>query len=111
MTNIKDGFFGFASGTVARTFEAKTGVAAVVEIQDERSMYPDRVTAWGLTGNVREGDRVKVRGWIKVRPSTYTKRDGTEGHGVDVNINNAEIVEHEAAVATADSSFDESAPF
>ena len=103
---IKDGLYGYVGGTVARGFDTKNGPAAVVEVLAEGSKYPDRVTVWGA-GAVGEGDRVKFKGWLRAKPREYTKQDGTTGHGVEVSLNGAELVEHERAGADA---YGESAP-
>ncbi|GAB2519678.1 hypothetical protein [Paramicrobacterium agarici] len=106
MTEIKDGVYASVSGTVARTFETKNGAACEVHVQDERQKFPDRYTAWGLGDQVAEGDRVEVRGWLVTLPDTFTKRDGSEGHGVKRMVNAPKLAKHEPAQAQPEPSGD-----
>lgn len=99
MAEIKDGFYGFIGGTVSRVFPSKNGMSATIEIRNERSEYPDRVTVWGIADNFSEGDRVKVKGWVSFRSKTWEKQDGSTGYGVDVSINSGEVLEHETTAA------------
>ena len=81
LTDIKDGVYGYVSGTVGRVGAAKNGPYAVIEVKREGSQYPDRVTAWGL-GGVNQGDRVSVKGWLSWRRD---ERDGKTYFNVSLN--------------------------
>lgn len=97
MTEIKDGCYVAVSGTVARVFQTKNGAALELHVQTERMKYPDRFTVWGLGDQVSQGDRVEIRGWLETQPESFTKRDGTEGHGVKRTINAPKLARHEPA--------------
>ena len=94
---IKDGVYASVSGTVARVFQTKNGAAIEVHVKDDRNQYPDRYTVWGLGDEVAEGDRIEARGWLVTLPDTFTKRDGTEGHGVKRMLNAPKLTKHEPA--------------
>lgn len=94
---VKDEAFAQVGGTVGRVFTFKGGTGVVIETLREGSQYPDRVTAWGVQADVHEGDRLTVKGWLSWKPTTYEKRDGSTGHGVEVSLNKPTVVEHEPA--------------
>ena len=96
MSEIKDGIYGHVAGSVSKVFMYRDGMAITIDVKSPKKEFADKVTAWGIAGTiVSEGDRVKVKGWLSFTPTTYTKRDGTEGHGVNVALNKPEIIEHE----------------
>ncbi|HLP97630.1 MAG TPA: hypothetical protein VK149_04215 [Sideroxyarcus sp.] len=97
---IKDGIYGYVGGTVGRVFSTKNGPAFVVEVQDEKSQYPTRVTVWGLGDQVAEGDRVKVRGFYSAKKRDYESPSGPKVT-IEQAINSPEIVEHEAGAANS----------
>lgn len=101
MSEIKDGVYGYVSGTVGRTGQAKNGPYAVIEVSREGSQYPDRVTAWGLDATT--GDRVSVKGWLSWRKD---ERDGKTY--LNVSLNKPQLDKHEKAGAPAG---DDSTPF
>ena len=94
---IRDGAYVAVGGKVARVFQTKNGAALELHVQTERMKYPDRYTVWGCGDEVAEGDRVEIRGWLETQPETFTKRDGTEGHGVKRTINAPKLTKHEPA--------------
>jgi hypothetical protein len=89
---IKDGIFGYVSGTVGRMFDTKNGSAFVLEVAREGSQYPDKITVWGAADLVRPGDRAAVKGWISWRREV--KDDKTY---FNVSVNKPELTEHEPA--------------
>jgi hypothetical protein len=94
MTDIKDGIYGTVSGTVGRSGTAKNGPYAVVEVQRDGSLYPDRVTCWGL--EALEGDRMSVKGWLSWRKN---ERDGKTFF--DVSLNKPVVEKHEKGGAVS----------
>lgn len=94
---IKDGAYVAVGGKVARIFQTKNGAALELHVQTERMKYPDRYTVWGCGDECSEGDRVEIRGWLDTQPESFTKRDGTEGHGVKRTINAPKLTKHEPA--------------
>jgi len=117
---IKDGVYGFVSGTVGKTFQTKNGTAFEVEVLPYKSQYPDRWTIWGDLG-VSQGDRVKVAGWLDIKREKYTK-DGEEQVAVRRSVNQPKLEDHDrvsyqnttapvvAAVPAADT-WDTTTPF
>lgn len=97
MSEIKDGAYVAVGGKVARVFQyqGKTGVE--VHVQDDRMKYPDRYTAFDVTEQVTEGDRVEVRGWLSTQVEEFQKRDGSTGHGVKRSINAPKVTKREPA--------------
>lgn len=94
MSTIIDGTT--VSGKVSKVFMYRDGMAIKIEVKNTVKGYATPYTAWGIDGTiVSEGDRVTVRGNISAKPSTYTKKDGTEGTGTDFSINDPQIIEHE----------------
>lgn len=106
MSKITDGMFAYIGGTVSRVFESKTGTAVTVEVKREGAKYPDRVTVWGVKEPMRDGDRVKFKGWISWASS---ERDGKKYF--NVSLNNAELMEHENDVPAAVQQLLDEAPF
>lgn len=99
MSELKDGVYASVTGKVGRVFHTKNGAAIEVHVQTERMKYADRFTVWGLGDQVAEGDRVEVRGWLETQVESFTKRDGTEGHGVKRTVNAPKLAKHEPAQA------------
>lgn len=97
MTDIKNQKYISIGGTVGRVFQYSKGAAFELHYQDDKMQYPDRITVWGEGDKVAEGDRVEVHGYYSDGPETFTKRDGTEGHGVKRAINGPKIAKHEPA--------------
>lgn len=95
MSSIKQGAYVSIGGTVGRVFQTKNGAAIEVHVKDDRMQYPDRYTVWGLGDQVAEGDLVEVHGWLSTKPSSFTKRDGSEGHGVERAVNAPKLAKHE----------------
>jgi hypothetical protein len=91
---IKDGVYGFVSGTVGRAFNHAKGRAFEMEVKDDRQQYGDKWTIWGDL-NVSEGDRVSVKGWLSISRETYEK-DGQTKVAIKRAVNNPEIAAHEA---------------
>lgn len=90
---IRDGIFAQVAGTVVEVFSSKSGQAVKVEVKPEEARYGDKVTAWGLEGEFRKGDRLSVKGWLSVRRTT--KDDGRVFF--DMSLNKPVLVEHEPA--------------
>lgn len=99
---VKDGVYAQIGGTVDRLFQYNGGTGAVVKVQREGSQYPDRVTVWGIEFEARQGDQVAVKGWLSWKPSTYEKRDGSTGYGVEVSLNRPVLVELEPGQPAAE---------
>ena len=93
---IKDGAYVAVGGRVARVFQygGKTGVE--VHVQDDRMKYPDRYTAFDVSDEVAEGDRVEIRGWLSTQVEEYRKRDGSAGYGVKRAINAPKVAKRES---------------
>lgn len=86
----KDSFTGTIVGTVEKVGDYKGGVYARIQYKtNPTAQYPERATAWGVTGSVREGDRVKVTGAISVRKS---ERDGKTYVDTSINFPTVELV-------------------
>jgi hypothetical protein len=96
---VRDQIFGYVGGTVERVFSTDKGSHAKIAVQGERDKYPTRVTVWGVGGDVREGDRVTVKGFISVKARSYTKQDGTTGYAADISVNGGVVEERETAGA------------
>lgn len=101
MTEIRDGAYGFISGTVTRVFSTKNGPASEIEVKpldrDGNSpKYGDKWVAWGL--ELTEGERVTVKGWISTRAETFTNQQGEVKAATKRNINNAEVTAREAGI-------------
>lgn len=97
MSDIKDGVYASVSGTVSRVFTysgGKTGVE--IHVKGERSKYPDRYTAFDVSDEVAEGDRVEIRGWLSTQVEEFQKRDGSTGHGVKRAINAPRVAKWES---------------
>ena len=107
---IRDGAYVAVGGKVGRVFQTKNGAALELHVQTERMRYPDRYTVWGCGDECAEGDRVEIRGWLDTQPESFTKRDGTEGHGVKRTINAPKLTKREPAQREAWSGGDDS-PF
>jgi hypothetical protein len=90
---IKDGVYGFVSGTVGRSFETKNGRAFELEVKDQKQQYPDKWTIWGDL-NVREGDRATVKGWLGISRETYQK-DGETKVAIRRAVNKPELAASE----------------
>lgn len=93
MAAIKDGVYGFVSGTVGRSFQTKNGRAFELEVKEERQQYGDRWTIWGDLP-VREGDRASIKGWLAISRETYEK-DGQTKVAIRRAINKPEVAAHE----------------
>ena len=87
---IKDGAYAHVAGTVGRVFDGRF----TIEVKNERSQYPDRVTVWKPDFPVSEGDRVAVKGWLSWKK---TERDGKVY--VDVSLNQPKLDKHEPVAA------------
>ena len=87
---IQDELQAQVAGTVKRLFSTRNGTACVIESQRQGSRYPDRVTVFGIREQLREGDRVRVRGELSWRK---TERDGKTY--MDVHLNGPAVIEHE----------------
>jgi hypothetical protein len=92
---IKDGVYGFVSGTVGRAFNYSKGRAFEMEVKDPKQQYGDKWTIWGDLP-VSEGDRVSVKGWLSISRETYEK-DGETKVAIKRAVNNPEVAAHEAA--------------
>ena len=93
MSEIKDGVYGFVSGTVGRVFSTKNGEAFELEVLPYKSQYPDKWTVWGNPG-VSQGDRVKVAGWLEIKRDKYEK-DGVEQVAIKRSVNTPKLEGHE----------------
>lgn len=93
MAEIKDGIYGFVSGTAGRSFKTKNGRAFEMEVKDPKAQYGDKWTIWGDLP-VNEGDRVTVKGWISIQRETYEK-DGEQKVAVKRAVNKPEVAAHE----------------
>lgn len=99
MSKIQDGVYAYIGGTVAEARHGKTGMYLLVDVHREGAKYPDRVTIWGITGNVsfNKGHRIKAKGWL-----SWQRRETPEGKVyLNVSMNKPEIVEHETSYALA----------
>ena len=94
MANIKDGVYGFVSGTAGRSFTTKNGRAFEVGVKDDRQQYADIWTIWGDLPVV-EGERLTVKGWLSVTRDKYEK-DGETRVSIKRAVNNPELVTHES---------------
>jgi hypothetical protein len=92
------------TGTVARTGSASTGPYADVEVKREGSLYPDRVTVWGLDATT--GDRVIVRGNLSWRKS---EKDGKTYF--NVSLNKPVVEKHEPAAGPIPATYVDESPF
>lgn len=92
---IKDGVFGFVSGTVGRSFTHKNGTAFEVLVQSPKSQYPDKWTVWADLP-VTEGDRVTVKGFLSASAETFEK-DGVTKAASRRSVNSPHLEAHEAS--------------
>jgi hypothetical protein len=99
MAEIKDGVYGYVSGTVVKAFNTKNGRALEVTVKDDRQQYGDRWTVWGDLA-AGEGDRVTVEGWLSTVREPYEK-DGETKVGVKRSVNKPKLKAHEAGSAQA----------
>jgi hypothetical protein len=99
MAEIKDGVYGYVSGTVGRSFTTKNGRAFEIEVKDQKAQYGDRWTIWGDLA-VAEGDRASVKGWLSISRETYEK-DGEQKVAVKRAVNKPELAAHEATGQSA----------
>jgi len=100
MAEIKDGVFGYVSGTVGRSFTYSGGRAFDLLVQSPKSKYPDKWTVWGdLPAN--EGDRVTVKGFLSASAETYEK-DGQTKAAARRSVNSPKLEAHEAGAPAAD---------
>jgi len=90
---IKDGVYGYVSGTVGRSFQHKNGRAFELEVKDPKQQYGDKWTVWADLP-VAEGDRVSVKGWLGISKGNYTK-DGEQKTAIRRSVNSAELAAHE----------------
>lgn len=91
---IRDGVFGFVSGTVGRRFTTRNGDAFEVLVQSPKSQYPDKWTVWADLP-VGEGDRVTVKGFLSATAETFEK-DGVTKAASRRSVNNAQLEAHES---------------
>lgn len=98
---IKDGVFGYVSGTVGRVADGRF----TIEVKREGRQYPDYVTVWSKDIYVEQGDRISVKGWVSWKK---TERDGKTY--VDVSVNNGKVEAHEKQRAAAPD-YSDSTPF
>jgi len=98
---IRDGVYGYVSGTVARVFPTRNGDAYEVEVKGrEEQKYADKWTVWGNL-NVPVGTRVTVKGWLEARAENFEGRDGTVKAAAKRSVNKPELVAQEAGAAPA----------
>jgi hypothetical protein len=91
MNEIKDGMYAHVGGTVINVFQAKTGLAVVLEVKNENRQYPDKITVWGINNTiVSKTDRLKVKGWL-----SWTRETKDDKVYFNVSINKPEILAHE----------------
>lgn len=90
---IKDGVYGYVSGTVGRDFTTKNGRAFELEVKDLKQQYPDKWTVWADL-NVVEGDRATIKGWLGISKETYEK-DGETKTAIRRAVNKPELAAHE----------------
>lgn len=98
MAEIRDGVFGFVSGTVGRSFAHKNGTAFELLVKDAKSQYADKWTVWGELAAV-EGDRATVKGWLSTSAETYEK-DGVTKAASRRSVNSPTLEAHEPATAS-----------
>jgi len=96
---IKDGVYGYVSGTVGRSFQHKNGRAFELEVKDPKQQYGDKWTIWADLP-VAEGDRASVKGWLGISKENYTK-DGEQKTAIRRSVNSAELAAHEANATPA----------
>jgi len=96
---IKDGVYGYVSGTVGRSFQHKNGRAFELEVKDPKQQYGDKWTVWADLP-VSEGDRASVKGWLGISKENYTK-DGEQKTAIRRSVNSAELAAHEANATPA----------
>lgn len=67
-------------------------VAVKVESSPAGAKYPVRFTAWDVGAAAKENDMIRLEGgaWSG-KPTTYEKRDGTKGEGIDLALNGARL--------------------
>ena len=97
--DIKDGVFGYVSGTVTRSFDTKNGKAFEVEVKAPNQQYGDKWTVWGDL-DVAEGARVTVKGWLSAKAETYEK-DGVTKAACRRAVNKPVLEKHEPATQPA----------
>ncbi len=93
---IKDGVFGYVSGTVGRKADGRF----TIEVKNERSQYPDYVTVWSKDITVATGDRISVKGWL-----SWKKSENNGKTYVDVSVNQAKVEKHEPRNTLGPSSY------
>lgn len=92
---IKDGVYGYVSGTVGRSFMTKNGRAFELEVKNHKQQYPDKWTIWADLP-VNEGDRASVKGWLSISKENYDK-DGETKTAIRRAVNKPELAAHEYA--------------
>ncbi len=102
MTDIKDGVYAQVAGTVGRVADGRF----TIEVHRERSKYPDYVTVWSTDILVTQGDRISVKGWL-----SWKKTERNDKVYVDVSVNQAQVVKHEAAAPVGGGSYGDDTPF
>ena len=95
----KDSFTGTIVGTVEKVGTyAKGNYVRIAYKPNPSAQYPERATAWGVTGSVIEGDRVKVSGAVSVRKS---ERDGKTYIDTSINFPELEVLREAGVVESA----------
>lgn len=108
MNEIKDGVYGYVSGTVGRSFNTKNGRAFELEVKDPKQQYGDKWTIWGDLP-VSEGDRASVKGWLSISREKYQDKEGKDQVAIRRAVNKPELAAHEK-VATPSPAVDAWAP-
>lgn len=96
---IRDGVFGFVSGTVTRVFNTKNGPASEIEVKPlDRDgnvpQYGDKWVAWGI--ELVQGERVSVKGWLSARGELFTNQQSEQKVATRRSINKPEVTAREA---------------
>lgn len=96
MSNIKDGVYGYVSGAVSKIWDNDGRRAVVIDVFDKIKEDVDHVTAWNVSDEVTEGDRVKFKGWLSFRMKT----DNLGRTHLNISMNKPVMIEKEQAGAS-----------
>lgn len=105
MNEIKDGIYGYVAGTVSKVWNRDGRQAVVIDVQDRMKEYPDQVTAWNVTEQVQESDKVKFKGWLSFKEKT----NDSGKTFFNVSMNKPVLIERQAQAGFA--SIGDEAPF
>jgi hypothetical protein len=102
LSEIKDGVYGYVSGTVGRVADGRF----TVEVKREGRQYPDYVTVWSSDIFVQQGDRISVKGWL-----SWKKTERNDKVYVDVSVNHPKVEKKESSRPSSSPSYGSETPF